>query len=357
VRTDSSQRPAGGLGIALLGCGAIGVEVARRVYANRRDDRYALVAAIDTRPERAAEIAELLGIPAFESLRAAIEAGVGIDAVDIRLPHHLHATAALEAIDLDRHVLIEKPLATSTTDGARIVEAATRRGVVAAVAENYPHLAAVTAAADAIERGDVGIVAALRTSRAYTLGGVWTRDGWRRGGGPSAGILLDQGTHHTSLLRRLGGSIESVSATATTTEATAETVLLTVRFRSGQVGQSLYTWGTLAIDGEPEATVFGAAARIDIGVSYDSAIGHARRYDGTPPGGVAISPAENYYDSHRLIIEDWVSAITEGIAPVVTAADALADLAVVLAAVKSLESGGFPVAVPDTAQVVPCDAT
>jgi len=248
--------------------------VARRVYANRRDDRYALVAAIDTRPERATEIAELLGIPAFESLRAPPRQA-SASTRDIRLPHHLHATAALEAIDLDRHVLIEKPLATSTTDGARIVEAATRHGVVAAVAENYPHLAAVTAAADAIERGDLGIVAALRTTRAYTLGGVWTRDGWRRGGGPSAGILLDQGTHHTSLLRRLGGSIESVSATATTTEATAETVLLTVRFRSGQVAQSLYTWGTRPSTVNPRQRSSAPPRRIDIGVSYDSAIGHA----------------------------------------------------------------------------------
>jgi predicted dehydrogenase len=355
VGTNSHQSAESGLGIALVGCGAMGSEVARRVYANRRDDRYALVAAIDTRPDRAAEIADLLGVPAFDSLRGAIEAGVGIAAVDIRLPHHLHAAAALQAIDLDRHVLIEKPLATSTADGARIVEAARRHGVVAAVAENYPHLAAVTAAAEAIRRGDTGPVAALRTTRAYTLGGVWVRDGWRRGGGPAAGILLDQGTHHTSLLRCLGGPIESVSATATTNDATAETVLLTVRFRSGQVGQSLYTWGTPAIDGEPEATVFGATARIDIGVSYDSTIGHARRYDRTTPGGLAISPTENYYDSHRLIIEDWVSAITDYHAPVVTAADALADLTVVLAAVTSLESGGFPVTIP--ADVVQCDAT
>lgn len=334
-----------GVDIALVGCGAMGSEVARRVYANRDEDRYALVAAVDTRPERAAEIADLLGVPAFDSLRGAVDAGVGVDAVDIRLPHHLHATAALEAIGIDRHVLVEKPLATSMADGTRIVEAARSHGVVAAVAENYPHLAAVRAAAEAIRRGDTGTVTAVRTNRAYALGALWTRDGWRRGGGPSAGILLDQGTHHTSLLRRLCGPIESVSAVATTQDATAETVLLSVRFRSGQVGQSLYTWGTPAIDGEPEATVFGAGARIDIGVSYDSASGHARRHDGSTPGGVAISPAEDYYDSHRLVVEDWVSAITQGRAPVVTARDALADLAVVLAAVESLESGGVPVAV------------
>src|SRR5581483_799207 len=64
--------------------------------------------------------------------------------------------------------------------------------------------------------GRVGDVLTLRSTRAFTLDGVWLRDGWRRGGGESAGLLLDQGTHHTSLLRYLGGPIAWVTAQAST---------------------------------------------------------------------------------------------------------------------------------------------
>src|SRR5581483_1052318 len=118
--------------------------------------------------------------------------------------------------------------------------------------------------------GRVGDVLTLRSTRAFTLDGVWLRDGWRRGGGESAGLLLDQGTHHTSLLRYLGGPITWVTAQASTpapkastpsiSSATSappasraapvprasddriDTFLLTVGFASGLAAQSLYSW-------------------------------------------------------------------------------------------------------------------
>ena len=331
--------------IVLVGCGAIGWEVATRVYAHPTGGRYRLVAAVDPHADRADAVGALLGIPAFASLAEVLAAGVEFDAVDQRLPHHLHADAAVEAITAGRHVLVEKPLATSIADAMRMVAADDGSGVVAAVAENYPHLSAVKAARHAVAAGQAGAIRALRTTRAYTLGGVWVRDGWRAGTGPSSGIMLDQGTHHTSLLRQLGGEITAVAAEHSTApedagDGEAETVLLTVRFASGLIGHSVYSWGAAALVDEAEATVFGSKARIDVRVSYEADLGHAHCFDAQTPLGTAISPPENYYDSHRLMVEDWVAAITEERQPLVTFADAAADLAVVLAAATSLQHGG-----------------
>ena len=341
--------------IVLVGCGAIGWEVATRVYSHPTDGRYRLVAAVDPDTGRADAVGALLGIPAFASLAEVPAAGVEFDAVDQRLPHHLHADAAVEVLTAGRHILVEKPLATSIADATRMVAAADGAGVVAAVAENYPHLSAVKFARHAIAAGRTGAIRALRTTRAYTLGGVWVRDGWRTGTGPSSGILLDQGTHHTSLLRRLGGEITAVAAQHGIAPEDAgaggvETVLLTVRFASGLLAHSLYSWGAAALLDEVEATVFGSKARIDVHVSYESDLGHARCFDAQTPRGTAISPPENYYDSHRLIVDDWVAAITEQRPPLVTFADAAADLAVVLAAAASLQHGGGFVDVTEIAK-------
>ena len=341
--------------IVLAGCGAIGWEVASRVYAHPTDGRHRLVAAVDPDADRADAVGALLGIPAFASLAEVQAAGVEFDAVDQRLPHHLHADAAIEALTACKHVLVEKPLATSLADAARMVAAADGGGVVTAVAENYPHLSAVKAARNAIAAGQAGAIRALRTTRAYTLGGVWLRDGWRTGTGPSSGILLDQGTHHTSLLRQLGGEITAVAAQHSTApedagDGEAETVLLTVRFASGLLAHSLYSWGANALIDEVEATVFGSKARIDVRVSYEADLGHARCFDAQTPQGTAISPPENYYDSHRLIVDDWVAAITEERPPLVTFADAAADLAVVCAAAASLQRGGDFVEVAEIAK-------
>lgn len=350
VNTESTASPAGAdsmpVRIVLVGCGAIGWEVANRVYTHPTDGRYRVVAAVDPRAERAGAVGELLGIPAFASLAEVLAAGLGFDAVDQRLPHHLHADGAVEALSAHRHVLVEKPLATSAAEVDRMVAAAADAGgVVAAVAENYPHLSAVKAARQAIADGRAGAIRALRTTRAYTLGGVWVRDGWRAGTGPSSGLMLDQGTHHTSLLRQLGGEITAVSAQHSIAPEDAddravETVLLTVRFASGLVGHSLYSWGAAALLDEAEATVFGAEARIEVRVSYDADLGHAHVFDADAPKGAAISAPENYYDSHRLMVDDWVAAITEERRPLVTFADAAADLAVVFAATASLRAGG-----------------
>jgi predicted dehydrogenase len=348
--------------VALVGCGAIGELVARHVYANATGG-FRLVAAIDPQAERSRAVASALGVPPYPSVQAAVDDGVIIDAADIRTPHALHADSACDALARGWHVLVEKPLATTLAEGERIRRAAATAGRVAAVAENYPHIMAVRAARDAMAAGAVGDVLTLRSTRAFTLDGVWLRDGWRRGGGPSGGLLLDQGTHHTSLLRYLGGPISQVSAVASQAQpgetgagqagggqagaGSGDTLLLTVRFASGLAAQSLYAWTAFPLAAEAEGTVVGSRGRIEIRVDYDTDQGGAALWDEQTPGGRAISPPENYYDSHRSIVKDWASAIRSGAKPVVTVDDGLADLAVVLAAAQSLETGGHPVDVAE----------
>ncbi len=358
--------------VALVGCGAIGELVARHVYANATSG-VRLVAAIDPQAERSQTVASALGVPAYPSVQAAVGDGVAIDAADIRTPHAAHADSACDALGRGWHVLVEKPLPTTLADGERSRRAAAAAGRVAAVAENYPHINAVQATRDAIAAGAVGDVLALRSTRAFTLDGVWLRDGWRQGGGPSGGLLLDQGTHHTSLLRYLGGPISQVSAVASRAQAgpaqaepaeteqagadpaaaeqpvagREDTLLLTVRFASGLAAQSLYAWTAFPLSAEAEGTVVGSRGRIEIRVDYDTDQGGAALWDDQTPGGRAISPPENYYDSHRSIVKDWASAIRSGGRPLVTIDDGLADLAVVLAARRSLETGGQPVDVAE----------
>ena len=346
-----SARPAAStsqpLRIGLVGCGAIGAEVARVVYAGA-PQRYSVVAAIDPIADRAAAVGELLSVPRYPSVGAALEAGCPLDAVDLRLPHHLHADATVEALRAGRHVLAEKPLAVDRAGAQRIIEAARMSTAVAAVAENYPHLAAVQAARRAVEEGAIGTIRTLRTTRAYTLSGVWVRDGWRQNAGPSAGVLLDQGTHHASLARQLGGDVVAVSAASSRSDlfgSQGETVLMMLRFASGLIGQSLFSWGTPARPDECEAEVFGSRGRITIRVSYDERLGRAELDEGSGTPATPLSDPENYYASHRTIVEDWVAAVRGERSPLVTVDEAAADLAVVLAARESLARGGGWVAV------------
>lgn len=324
--------------VALLGAGAMGTIMARDIYPLVQEEAQ-VVAVVDRHPERRAPLAEALGAEHFGSLAEAMDS-VALDAVDIRLQHSAHAAASTEALAAGLHILVEKPLATSAEECEQMIASATATSRVVAVSENYPHLPSVRAARRAIDDGIIGEPLTLRSTRAYTLEGVWAETTWRQGAGPIAGILWDQGTHHTSMLRALGGEVESVSAATSTGLHTpgAESVTLTLRMTSGLIAQSLYCWGTPAVDLETEAAVLGSTGRIDITVDYE----------GTRGGAVAVADnslselcrADGYYDSHRLIVLDWLAAIRDGGEPLVGLESAFQDVRVVLAAQQSLREGG-----------------
>ncbi len=59
------------------------------------------------------------------------------DVVHVCSPHHLHAGHSITALSAGAHVLCEKPMATSTDDARRMIDAADQAGRVGAVAYTY----------------------------------------------------------------------------------------------------------------------------------------------------------------------------------------------------------------------------
>src|SRR5688572_4917314 len=60
-----------------------------------------------------------------------------LDAIDIVVPNHLHAEIAVAALQAGKHVLLEKPMASSVADCDRIVAAAQRSGKVLTVGHEF----------------------------------------------------------------------------------------------------------------------------------------------------------------------------------------------------------------------------
>src|SRR4051812_28892775 len=67
----------------------------------------------------------------------ALLADRSIDAVDIVVPNHLHADIAVAALEAGKHVLLEKPMASTIPDCDRIVEAVRRSGKVLSVGHEF----------------------------------------------------------------------------------------------------------------------------------------------------------------------------------------------------------------------------
>jgi predicted dehydrogenase len=119
-----------------------------------------------------------------------------IDALVIATPPASHAPLALKAIAAGKHVLIEKPMAT-TTDAARmIIDAAAAAGVVLMPGHTFEHNAAVHKLRDLVRGGDLGRLFYLDSARLNL--GLYQTD---------VNVIYDLAPHDISIANFVLGSL------------------------------------------------------------------------------------------------------------------------------------------------------
>jgi predicted dehydrogenase len=110
--------------IGVIGAGALGYHHVRLL---RAVDGATLVGFHDARPERAQQVATELGVRAFDSVDALVDA---CDALTIAVPTPAHHAVAKTALEKGRHLLIEKPLAASLAEADDLLAIAKRTGAL-----------------------------------------------------------------------------------------------------------------------------------------------------------------------------------------------------------------------------------
>ena len=126
--------------VAVIGVGHLGQHHARILAAMPEVD---LVAVVDKKPERAAEIAAKRGTAPLTDASTLIGR---LDAVIIATPTVSHVEMALPFIEAGAAVLVEKPLAANLAEADRLVEAAAARGTLLATGHTERFNPAVAAA-------------------------------------------------------------------------------------------------------------------------------------------------------------------------------------------------------------------
>ena len=86
-----------------------------------------LVGFHDARPERAQQVASELNVPAFDTVEALVDA---CDALTIAVPTPAHYAVAKVALEKGRHLLIEKPIATTLGEADELLGIAERTGAI-----------------------------------------------------------------------------------------------------------------------------------------------------------------------------------------------------------------------------------
>ena len=160
------------------------------------------------RREAAEELAARFGGEPVDTVEQLLQR---CDAVAFAVPPDVQAALAVRAADAGRHLLLEKPLATSLADAERLAAAVDRAGVRSQLVLTIRYRPEVR---DALERVDPGQVRYVRASYlgSGALPGSPFATSWRRED-PQA-ELLDVGPHTVDLAEAVAGPVTRLQATS-----------------------------------------------------------------------------------------------------------------------------------------------
>ena len=150
----------------------------------------------------------LTGMEVFDSLEQMVRSP-NIDVIDICLPPHLHASAAILALENGKDVLCEKPLALNSEDCHRIIETAQRLNRMILVAHVLPYMGAFAYATELVAKGTYGVPIGGYFKRIIS-NPAWIPDFYAKDkvGGP----LVDLHVHDLHWLQLLFGKPKGVHA-------------------------------------------------------------------------------------------------------------------------------------------------
>jgi predicted dehydrogenase len=229
------------LRIGVIGCGQIARGIHLPVLARIPDARVVALAE-PVASSRAAAAALAPGAATFPDYRELLQAG-GLDAVVICAPPHLHAPTAIAAFDAGLHVYLEKPLAPSVADGARIVDAWRRSRRIGMMGFNFRFHPQAEQIRKRIQAGDVGTPLGART--VFTILPHELPE-WKRSRRMGGGVLLDLASHHVDLVTHLlGEPVVRVFATTRSLRGEGDHAAVQLELASGAMVQIFVSLGTV----------------------------------------------------------------------------------------------------------------
>ncbi|NLC33191.1 MAG: Gfo/Idh/MocA family oxidoreductase [Clostridiales bacterium] len=340
------------INIGIIGCGRI--TQYRHAPEYLANPSAKLLGFVDTKMSQADLMVEKFGGKNYENIDSMLDDSA-IDAVSICVANPSHAEVSLAALKAGKHVLLEKPMATTLEDCLAIVQMAKSTGKTVMLGHNQRFAPAHIKAREMIARGVLGKPLGFRVTFGHEGPEVWTLnlDSWfihrNRAG---FGVLGDLGIHKIDLIHfLLDEPIVEVSAKLATLDKRYEdgrlidlednaACLLTTK--SGVMGTMHVSW-TFNAGEDNSSRIYGTKGVLRL---YDDPI-YSLILE-TKDGKVeklkleGLSSNEDQKagrQSNSGVINAFVSSILKGTKPDIDAQEALKAMRVVFAAIESDESG------------------
>src|ERR1700761_1858072 len=236
------------IGYAVIGLGRIADHFMR---GSKETSNSKVTALVSGHPDKAARIAEQYGVPKssiynYENMDAMRE-NKSIDAVYVALPNSMHAEYTIRSAKAGKHVLCEKPMATTVGDAEAMIAACKTANVKLMIAYRCHYETTNLRAVKLIRDGAIGQIQQIQSAFGFNCGaGEWRLDKTLAGGGP----LFDVGIYCLNATRYLTGEEPAeISAYSYTNpndprfKGVEENVAWVTKFPSGAVATCNTTYG------------------------------------------------------------------------------------------------------------------
>lgn len=329
--------------IGIVGSGFMGRTNAETVTKYLRDAELRAI----TGGTRAAALAADYGVEAVPTVEALVERA-DIDAVLISTPHCAHCEQSVLAARHGKHILLDKPMATSVEECDRILEAVEHSGVNLMIMYGQRFRVCNREAHRLIHEGAIGRVRMIEET-ILASGGLASLPPWQSAAA-NVGTFIGHAVHNIDRIRWLTGQeISSVSALVAR-DAPSGIEISTMALLSLADGAMASLWASWQVPapGFPH-TASGARIVGERGILELDAYGELRLATGGEwrvvatqqpidwQGQGALSPVrmQAYRDQHQ----EFIDSILQQRPPSATGRDGRAAVAVAMAAYQSAREG------------------
>jgi predicted dehydrogenase len=339
--------------VGVVGCGYWGPNHIRNMLSLEASGTVHMKAAVDPDPARRLRIRDLYPQIEVSDGVAAVFSDPDVDAVVLSTPTGTHFRLAGEALRAGKHVLVEKPLATSIAHCEELIRLAAEHELVLMVGHTFEYTAAVNTIQGLVAEGALGEVLYVRSLRVNL--GLHRRD---------VNVLWDLAPHDISIIRFVLDAEPThvtASGNANVTAGIEDIVSLNLHFGEKAMANVIVSWldprkvREMTFVGTRKMLVYDDVAAAEKIRIFDKGVDRPSEYDsfGEFPFayryGDILSPKLDDYEPLREQSSHFIDCIRLGKRPRSDGESGLAVVRALAAAQISLRNDGRKVALADPA--------
>lgn len=330
--------------VALIGCGRIAANHFNAI--EKHADNLELVDVCDVDAEALAQAVERTKAIGHSNLTDLLKTTTA-DLVILTTPSGLHSRQAIQIAGTGRHVMTEKPMATSWHDGVSMVKACDDTNVRMFVVKQNRRNATLQLLKNAIENKRFGKIYMVNINvfwtrpQAYYDTAKW-RGTWEFDGG----AFMNQASHYVDLIDWLIGPLESLQAYTATLARDIEcedTGVISLRWRNGALGSMNVTMLTYPKNLEGSITILGEKGTARIGGVAVNEVQHWEFAEPQPEDELvqqaSYQTTSVYGFGHPLYYENVIKVLRGEAEPETDGREGLKSLEVLIATYLSARDG------------------